>query len=103
MRKSFATSITYPIYKKGDRKEAQSYRGISFSNATMKTMTSVLLVRLNKFVGANNLLSENQMGFRAGYSTEDNIFVLTSIAKEYRLANKKLYLFFIVFKATHIC
>ncbi|KAL7723877.1 hypothetical protein ACLKA6_004303 [Drosophila palustris] len=47
----------------------------------------------------HKILSEYQSGFRKGYSTVDSIFVLTSIANDYLHKKKKLYLFFVDFKA----
>ncbi|XP_055910740.1 uncharacterized protein LOC129945106 [Eupeodes corollae] len=47
----------------------------------------------------HKLLKELQAGFRQGYSTIDNIFVLRSIADFYLERNKKLYVFFVDFKA----
>ena len=55
--------------------------------------------RIEKWVEDNGKIGENQAGFRKGYSTVDNIFVLTSVAKEYIRNGKKLYAFFVDFKA----
>jgi phosphate starvation-inducible membrane PsiE len=41
-----------------------------------KLFTAVLLTRLNVFSEKFSILNENQSGFRRGYSTIDNIFVL---------------------------
>jgi len=63
-----------------------NYTGISFQNAFAKVFSALLL-------------TEFQAGFRKGYSTVDNIFSLTSIARSYIDSGKKLYAFFVDFRA----
>jgi hypothetical protein len=41
-----------------------------------KLFTSVLNNRLNKFSDQYHVILENQGGFRKGYSTNDNLFIL---------------------------
>jgi hypothetical protein len=54
--------------------------------------------RLNAFADETELISETQIGFRKGYCTIDNIFVLDFLSK-YALNNKKdIYCAFIDFK-----
>lgn len=65
----------------------------------MKIFTGVVLERLVKWVNDNNKLSENQAGFRKGYSTIDNIFTLTTLARSRIEKGQKLYVFFVDFKA----
>lgn len=45
-----------------------------------------------------NVISENQAGFRRGYSTMDNIFVLLSLIELYFSFGKKLYCTFVDFR-----
>jgi hypothetical protein len=45
--------------------------------------TSILNSRLNFFANDLNIISENQAGFRKGYSTVDNIFVLHAFIDSY--------------------
>jgi len=59
----------------------------------------LLLERLENWVKNNNILTECQAGFRKGYSTVNNIFSLTSIARSYIDSGKKLYAFFVDFRA----
>ena len=64
-----------------------------------KLFTSILNVRLNKFLDAHTILEEKQAGFRAEYLTIDHIFVLhalTEIAKK-KQQKKKLFCSFIDF------
>lgn len=41
--------------------------------------TSILFKRINTYADEQNILNENQSGFRSNYSTMDNIFTLHSL------------------------
>jgi hypothetical protein len=56
-----------------------------------KTFTAVLNNRLNKFADEFELISGAQAGFRSGFSTVDNIFVLHSLIAMYFSFGKKLF------------
>jgi len=96
---SFKQSIIFPLFKTGDPQNPENYRGIAFLNAIYKIFAGVILDRLTKWVERENLLSEFQTGFRKGYSTMDNIFCLTSIARIYQKMGKTLYAFFCRFQS----
>ena len=56
--------------------------------------------RLTKFVDLNEIIGEEQAGFRSGYSTQDHIFTLHAIIDIYlnrfqKNRNKKLYCAFV--------
>ncbi|XP_039298009.1 uncharacterized protein LOC120354675 [Nilaparvata lugens] len=97
---SFKRSIVFPIFKKGNPGDASNYRGISFGNAGAKLFTAILLDRLKAWVNRDGKLREFQAGFRASYSTVDNIFNLMAIIIM-RLAVKrqKVYAFFVDYSA----
>ena len=83
------TGLVKPIYKgKGDRNQPENYRPITLLSCLGKLFTSILSDRLNTFADELHLISETQTGFRKGYSTTDNIFVLDFLSK-YALYNKK--------------
>ena len=64
-----------PIYKKkGDTNDPGNYRGISLLSCSGKFFTTIINLRLNNFLNLNNLLLENQTGFRKGYSTFHHVF-----------------------------
>lgn len=93
-------SIILPFFKKGDKDLVDNYRCISLVNPLDKVYASVLYNRLFSWVNCHNILKENQAGFRAGYSTADNLFNLNFLI-EYLWNNgkKKVYCFFIDFKS----
>mgnify|MGYP001553100430 CR=1 FL=1 len=59
-----------PIPKSGDLSLVQNYRPISILPVLSKIFEKILYNRVYSFLQENNILSENQFGFRKGYSTE---------------------------------
>ena len=62
-----------PILKSGNRSEIKNYRPISILPAFSKIFEKVINYRLISFFENNNLLIDNQHGFRSGRSTETAI------------------------------
>ena len=76
----WAEGMIKPIFKnKGDPMNPENYRAIAFVSCVGKLLTAVLNERLNMFLSENEILSENQAGFRKCYSTNDHIIVLQSL------------------------
>jgi hypothetical protein len=95
----WSKAIIVPIYKKGNPGLPDNYRGISIVSVICKIYTSVLNTRLYNWLEENNKISECQAGFRRGYSTIDNIFVLYSVVQRYLTrSGKRLYVAFIDLK-----
>ena len=65
-----------PIFKKGDRKEASNYRPISILSQFDKILEKLIYSRIINFIEKNDLLCENQFGFRKNSSA---IFAINSI------------------------
>jgi hypothetical protein len=79
------------IYKKGDRKDVQNYRGLSINSVFSRLYIKVINNKSERKV--KDLIGEDQSGFRAGRSCVDNLFVLqqliqkrTSVGEETQLA-----------------
>jgi hypothetical protein len=70
-------SIIKPMYKKGDATDPSNYRPISILTTFSKVLEKALYKRLMQHIDDNNILTEQQFGFRKGLSTEDAIFKLT--------------------------
>ena len=67
-------SFISPIYKnKGEKSDPNNYRGISIISCLGKLFTALINERLTKFVDLNEIIGEEQAGFRSGYSTQDHI------------------------------
>ena len=94
----YLQAMIFPIYKKGNKADPANYRGICFQNSALKDLSAILQMRLMNWVEENQILSPFQAGFRKGYSTVDQIFILSNIVNS-RLQNKeKLYAFFVDFR-----
>ena len=63
-----------------------------------KLFKSILNERLTAYCDQNKIISENQTGFRIGYSTVDHIFVLKCIIDLLSWEKKKLYCLFVDYK-----
>ena len=93
-----------PLYKmKGDKKDHGNYRGITLLSYMGKLFTAALNKRLTEFCEANNILNENQTGFRKGYSTVDHVYLFMFIIDSIRVKKKKLYCAFIEYKKAFDC
>ena len=86
----WSTGMNIPIYKnKGDRLTPQNYRPITILSCLGKLFTAILNGRLNDYL--EDLLSENQAGFRKHYSTLDHIFSMHSLIELLKSQKKKLF------------
>ena len=96
---SWTVGIIKPLYKsKGDPTLPENYRPITILSCMGKLFTAILNSRLNNYLEENNLLNETQAGFRASYSTADNIFVIHALTEYLRVRKMKLYCAFIDFQ-----
>ena len=87
-----------PIYKnKGDRNDPDNYRPISLISCLGKLFTSLLSDRLSAFLEDNEILYNNQAGFRKNFSTNDHIFSLYAIIELLKFEKKKLFCSFVDF------
>ena len=73
----WTTSVVIPLPKKGDLKKCQNYRTISLISHPSKVLLKVILNRLQP--QAEQILSEEQAGFRKGRSCAEQIFNLRLI------------------------
>lgn len=88
-----------PLYKgKGSRSNPDNYRGITLLSCIGKLFTAAINQRLQFFVERNNLLGEEQAGFRAEHSTLDHIFSLHMLIKLYQQRNRRIYAAFVDYK-----
>ena len=96
---SWSVGYISPIYKgKGDIKDPDNYRGITVLSCFGKLFSSVLNTRIYDFLNENNLLGNEQAGFRKGHSTTDHIFSLHCLVDLYLQRRKRLYCTFVDYK-----
>ena len=68
------------IYKnKGSKSDPEMYRGIALNSCFSKTFSAILNNRLSDYGEYVELITKSQTGFRKGFSTVHNIFVLYSL------------------------
>jgi len=89
-------SIICPIYKKGEKTECSNYRGISLLNTVHKILATAINNRSKTF--AEDLLSQEQNGFRRNRSTTDNILIMRQISEKCYEYNIEMHVLFIDFK-----
>jgi len=73
-------SIIVLIYKKGDKTDFISYRGISIVLTTYKILSNILLSKLTAY--AEEIIGEHQCGFRRSRSTTDHILCIRQILEK---------------------
>jgi hypothetical protein len=63
-------SIIKPLYKKEDRDNVANYRPISLLTAFSKVFEKIIYDRLIQHIETNNILTDEQFGFRTSSSTD---------------------------------
>ena len=89
-------SLIITIPKKGSLQLCQNYRTISLISHSSKVMLKVILNRLKP--QAEEIIAEEQAGFRAGRSTTEQIFNLRILCEKYLQHQQNLCHVFIDFK-----
>ena len=81
-------SIIHPILKKGkDYRLPLSYRSISLMSTVAKLFNSILCKRITEYLDNNDLLCEEQNGFRRLRSCIDHIYTLYTILRKRKSQN----------------
>jgi len=88
--------IICPIYKKGEKYECSTHRGISLLNTAYKILATAINTRLKTY--AEDLLRQEQNGFRRNRSTTDNIFIMRQLLEKCYEYNIGMHVLFIDFK-----
>jgi hypothetical protein len=95
--------IINPIKKSSslDPRDPLSYRGISLSCSAYKLYCSILNERLRKWAEDNNIIIDEQNGFRRKRSTIDHVSTLTSIIDTRKKKRQSTFCSFIDFKKAY--
>jgi len=91
----WSEGILCPVYKKGDRKQCNNYRGISLLNITYIIFAILLYDRLSMIIEPET--GNYQMGFRPNRPKIDNIFIVRQIHMKCHEYNIDLHNIFIDF------
>jgi hypothetical protein len=73
-------SIIVPIYKKGDKTDCGSYKGILLLPTTYKLFSNILLSRLTPY--AEETIGDHQRRFRSNRSTTNHIICIRQILEK---------------------
>jgi len=95
---SWHKSVVIPLHRYGSYDTPDSYRGISLLSILSKVFTHVISKWLQKWADSFDLILEEQAGFRSGYTSSDNIFVLNSAVQKYLMRKKGLFVAFVDFR-----
>lgn len=85
--------LIVPIFKKGDNKDCNNYRGITLLSTINKIYEHILEKRLRLVIEPK--LIESQSGFRKGRSTQDHVFTIKEIINKSQMSGKTTYLAFV--------
>ena len=80
MPREWLISVLHPIYKKGDRLECRSYRGIAFLKTMFKIVSNIPASRLEQYY--DEIIAEYQGGFRKNRSTTYHAFTVRQIREK---------------------
>ena len=77
-------AIIIPVHKGGNKNDPDNYRGWGWGGVSLlsilgKVFAHILNKRLSWWQEESNKIDEEQSGFRTGYSTMDNVFVLNAM------------------------
>lgn len=88
-------SIVSPIPKAGDNRDPLNYRGISLISIPCKIYCDVLNRRLSALLEKNDLLCEEQNGFRKNRSCLDHLYTLNTIISNRKGKGKSTFVCYV--------
>jgi exonuclease III len=89
-------SVIFNLYKKGDMTDPNNYRGISLISCLGKFYTALWANRLTSFY--ENVLADEQGGFRPRRSTVDQVLILHDVLLRRKRQKLNTYAFFVDFR-----
>ena len=81
--KEWSHGILVSIYTSSGRMDPNNYRGITITSSFCKLFKSILNTRLEGFLKTNNIINDEQTGFKAGSRTSNHIFKLKTLLCKY--------------------
>lgn len=91
--------LIQPVFKKkGSPEDPDNYRGITLLSCLSKAFTALLNNRLGQFLENNDILGEEQAGFRHDYSTIDHIFTLHTLIEMYLQKGSRMFCAFVDYR-----
>ena len=84
-----------------DSRDPLQYRAITLTSCVYKVFCRILYGRLQHFCEMNNILEDEQHGFRAGRSTMDHISSVCALVETRKLKRKSTFAVFVDFKQAY--
>ena len=78
-----------------DPRDPLSYRGITLISIPCKIYADILNIRLSKWIEDNNILTDEQNGFRSNRSCMEHIYTLYTVINKRKLAKLPTYACFV--------
>lgn len=75
--------------------DPESYRLVGMESCLLKMLTLLIDNRLRQWADKNAVLPDSQNGFRPGYRTNNNVFILRCAIERARAEGKSLYVVFL--------
>ena len=94
-------SLIVKVPKKGDLTECDNYRGISLLSVPSKILCRVLIDRAKS--GVDEIIRQEQAGFRSGRGTSEQIFALRNILEQCQEWQAPVYINFVDFSKPFDC
>ena len=94
--KRWCQSIVIPLHKKGSKLSCNNYRTLSLISHPSKILLRIIQNRLQTH--AENILDQEQAGFRTGKSTIDQIFTLNQLVEKFLEMDRQIYHIFVDFE-----
>ena len=96
---SWSLGDILPIYKnKGSIHQPENYRPITLLSCFGKLFTAILNTRISSYFDENYIIESCQAGFRKGFSTTDNLFIIQNLVEIAKGNKNKLFCAFVDFK-----
>lgn len=93
---SWVRTVLVGLCKRGKPPEdPNSYRTIALESCVVKFMTQLITARLVLFAELKDLLPPSQNGFREGYRTSNNMFILDTARRKARAGGTPLYVAYV--------
>jgi exonuclease III len=92
---TFFTTVIIALVKIGKSKsQTENYRAIALESCTLKLLTLIIHHRISEWCDAHDIIPETQNGFRKGFRTNNNAFILRcSIDKAHALGTPLFVVF----------
>ena len=97
----WSRGIITPIPKWGEIKNQDNYCGITMNSCLSKLFNFLPNNRLLYPINENNILKNNQIGFRKCFRIADHLLIIKTLMEKYLSENKKLFFCFVDFRKTY--